>query len=438
VKWLDKIRSKDEIPSTVSFDRVDHWLDIVSHSLFRGLSTKADQIYREISDIRERLKQNTSRLQDAEPDENMPDHIIKIGLLNRDRMVKHLYSVTDKIAIPSQTDYKTVLSFYRETISTLDFPFGKSSKNIYCVRSLFPDEINELISDLNRLRTTLNQLITLIKGKESQVMHLEQVPEIVHAIKNLRSGIEQEKKNVFDQEETCSALEKSIEREEIRLRTIEEREEWMQFKELKTELSSLKEEVNTLESDVSKIFFPINKALNLLKKQDEAGRHTLTPEVRVAISAILASPIRALGEDIIESLLSIRNTIEGDPAILKDRKRDKTLKWIDYIVNADLPHLKAERDRLQSRIEEINGMLLDLTILNDRTEIEQSIVSAKGQLTQVQEEMARSKRHIVSLEQELTEQEKLLSGALEGIAGKKIEVTFNFRTEATPFSITLL
>ena len=265
MKWLNKIRSKEEIPSTVSFDGIDTWLDMVSHSLFRGLSTKADQIYGEIRDIRERLKQNTSGLRDAEPNENMPDHITKIGLLYRDRMVKHLYSITDKILIPSQTDYKTVLSFYRETISNLEFPFGKSSKNIYCVRSLFPDEINEVISDLNQLRTALNQLIIPIEGKESQVMHLEQVPELVQDIKNLRSGIEKEKENVLNQEEDCSALEKRIEREEKRLRMIEEEEEWMQFKELKTELSLLEEELNALESDVSKLFLPVNKALKPVK-----------------------------------------------------------------------------------------------------------------------------------------------------------------------------
>ncbi|RZN36321.1 MAG: hypothetical protein EFT35_08035 [Methanophagales archaeon ANME-1-THS] len=431
MKWLDKIRSKDEIPSTVPFDGLDNWLGSVSQSLFRGLSTKADQIYREIRDTRERLKQNAARLQDAEPDETMPDHILKIGLLNRDRIVKHLYSVTDKIAIPSQTDYKTVLSFYRGMIATLDFPFGKSSKNIYCVRSLFPDEINELILDLNRLRTALNQLITLIKGKESQVMHLEHVPEIVQALKNLSSGIEKEKEKIYYQEEISAALEKKIEGEEERLRTIEASDEWIQFKELKIELGSLEEAVTMLESNVSKLFFPVKNALNLLKKQDETGRHSLTPEVRGAISAILASPIQALGEDIHKSLLAIRTTLEGDPSILKDRKREKTLKWIEYLLNADLPHLKTERDQLHSRIEEINGMLLDLQILNDRMGIEQSIASAKGQLIHVQEEIARSKNHIVSLEQERREQEKLLSGALEGIAGKKIEVTFNFGTEAT-------
>jgi predicted nucleic acid-binding Zn-ribbon protein len=427
MKWLNKILGKAEIPSTVAFDGIDTWLDMVSKSLFRGLSTNAEQLYEEIRAIRERLKQKTSELQDAEPDETMPAPIAKIGLPNRDKMVKHLYLLTEKISIPTQTDYKTVLSFYRITNSNMEFAFGKSSKTIYYVRSLFPDEVKEVVADLHQLRTVLNQLITPVKGKESQIMNLERVPEIVGDIKDLKSRIEKEKENVCEQEEECSALEGRIETEGKRLRLIEEGEEWMRFKELETELTSLEEELNALESNVSKLFSPINKALNLLKKQDETGRHTLTPEERRAVSSILTSPIRALGEDINEFLLSIKNIIEGDPSILKERKRDKTLTWIDHLLNSELPAIKGKRELLQSRIEEVKGKLSDLTILKDRKETEQSIVSAKAQLTRLQEGIDRTKKHIVSLEEELTEKERFLLEVLEGIAGKKIDVKFDTR-----------
>ena len=426
MKWLSRILSKEEgIPSTVAFDEIDAWLELVSKSLFRGLNANADQLYDEIKDTRERLKQNISELQDAESNEEVPDTIAKIGLVSRKKMVKDLYSMTEKIMIPTQTDYKTVLSFHRVTTSNLEFPFGKSERNVYCVRSLFPDEIKEIIADLTRLRKLLDQLITPVSGKESQIIRLEQVPVVVRDIKELKSGIEEEKENVGDQEEECSALEKRIETERERLRMIEEGEEWIRFKELENELSSLGEELNALESNVRRLFSPLNKALNLLKKQDETGRHTLTPDERRAVSSILSSPIRALEEDINERLLAIKNIIEGDPAILKDRKRDTALKWIDQLLNADLALIKGKRERRQARIAEITGKLSNLPILKDKEEIEQSVVSAKGQLTQLQEGIARSKRHIVSLDEELTEKERLLSGTLERIAGKKIEVTFD-------------
>lgn len=427
MKWLDRIRGKEEIPSTVPFDEIDSWLEMVSKWLFRGLSANADQLYGEIKEIRERLKQNIAELQDAEPIEDIPAPITKIGLSNRDKMVKHLYLLTEKILIPTQTDYKTVLSFYRVTASNIAFALGKSksSKTIYHVRSLFPDEVKEVILDLDRLKAALNQLIAPVKGKESQIMYLERVPEIVRDIKGLKSEIEKEKEKVREQSKECSALEKRIGMDGRRLSAIEEKEEWMRFKELEIELSASEEELNALESNIRELFSPINKALNLLKKQDETGRHTLNPEERRALSSILSSPIRALDEGIRDSLLSIKNIIEGDDSILKERKRDKTLKWIDHLLNTELSSIKEKRARLQSRIEETKGELSNLTILKDRKEIERAIISAKGQLAQLQERIHRSKRHVVSLQEEVTEKERLLLEVLEGITGKKIEVKFD-------------
>ena len=427
MKWLSSIFGKDEIPSTVAFDGLDTWLELVSNSLFRSLSTTADKLYREIGDVRDRLKQDTTQLQDAEPVENMPANLTKLGLVNRDKMVKQLNTLTEKISVPTQTDYKTVLSFYKLTSANIESTLGKSSKSIYYVRSLFPDAVKVLVSDLKRLKTVLNLLITPIREKESHIMKLEEVPGIIQAIKDLKSGIEKEKANVRDQEEDCFVLESKIETEGVRLRQIEEDAEWMQLKELETELSLLEADLNVLESEVSKLFAPINKPLNLLKKQDESGRHTLTPEERRAVSSILLSPIRALEGDIHDSLLAIKGIIEGDASILKDRKRDSTLKWIDHLLNAELATIKGKRDLLQSGIKERKCKLADMTILENKAAIEQSIASAKGQLTRLEEGIDRSKRRIVTLEEELIAKKRLLLDALEEIAGKKIDVDFEFK-----------
>ncbi len=426
MKWLTRILGKDEVPSTIAFDEIDTWLEMVSNSLFRGLNTTADQVYEELGAARERLKQDISKFHDAEPQENVPDNITKIGMLNHEKMARHLYSLTEKIVIPTQANYRTVLSFYRETTANLEFPFGKSSRTIYCVRSLFPDEIKEVISDLNQLRTLLNRLIAPIKGKEDQIRLLEDVPEIVTTIRNLKSELETDKKNADEREQKCSELTRTLETEEQQLKRLEEGDTWARYNELKTELYSLEKDLKALESDVNKLFSPLNKALNLLRKQDETGRHPLTPEERSAISSIITSPIRALNGDITGVLLTIKTIIESDPSILKDRKRDQTLKWIDHLLTVEFSSLKGRRDLLQSRIEEIKSTLSKSAILEERKEIEQSIISAKEQLTQLQEERARLKKHIRSLEEELGVKKSLLSESMEKIAEKKIALQFDF------------
>jgi hypothetical protein len=373
MKWLNRVIGKGKIPSIITFDEIDDRLELLSQSLFRGLSTNTDQLYGMIGGTQESLKQNTTKLQEAEQDEKASDFVVKRGLPNRDIMVKHLRSLAEKILIPTQTDYKTVLSFYRVTISNLEFPFGKSLKNIRYVRSLFPDETKAIISDLKRLKILLNRLIAPIKGKEDLITDLEQVSEIIQDIKDLKSELGEEKEKVYGQEEECSALKSKIETEEKRLRAIEEGGEWTRFKALETKLYSLEDELNVLESDISNLFFPINKALSLLKKQDETGRHALTPEERKAILSILSSPIQALGEgDVTDFLYSIKNVIEKEASILKDQKREKALKWINHLLNIELSEIKGKRERLQSRIEETRGMISDMTILKDKEETEES------------------------------------------------------------------
>lgn len=425
VKWLNKIFGREKIPTTIAFDEIDAWLNTASGALFPSLSTTAIRLYEDIEDLLDRLRQNISELQDAEPAENIPGPITKSGLNTRDKMVKRLNQMVEKMSIPTRIDYKAVLSFHRMMTTSMEFALAIPQKNIYCIRSLFPDEVKKVISNLDRLKTILNQIIVPLGGKESQIMNLEKVPEIVRSVKDIKSTIEKEKETVSDLEEEVLALEKRIEADEERMRILEEGEEWMRFKELETELSSLEKELNMFKADLVRLFSPIDKALKLLKKQDETGRHTLALEDRRVLSSILSSPIRALDENVGDFLRTLRNIIKGDVLPLKDRRRDKTLEWIEHLLNTEIFSIRERRNILQSNIGKTKDQLSGLTILKDRGEIERSIISAKGQFARLQEETARSKKHIDSLEKNLDGEIRLLLNALESIAGKKIDVNLS-------------
>ncbi|MHC1573938.1 MAG: hypothetical protein ACXQTJ_05805 [Candidatus Syntropharchaeales archaeon] len=423
MKWLDKLTGRKKVPSTVCFDEIDSWLDAVSKSLFRDLLTNADRSYNAIKGIHEDLIESTSNLQHAEPNADLPAQIRKRGLPNRDKMVKQLQSFTEKIVIPDQTDYKTILSFCSTIASSIDSVFGKSSKNIYYVRSLFPEEVNKVLSDLNRLRTAINQFVTPIRGKETQIMNLERVPEIVEEIKDLKLRIETEEARICRCKEESSGLNERIKAQERRLSAIEEDKEWLQFKELESELISLEAELKMLESEVSKLFAPIGKALNLIKKLDETGRCTLSQKERGVLSSIQASPIQVLDEDISGFLNVIKEIIEGDSTILKGKKREKMLKSIDHLLDAGLSAIRERRNLLQNQIEAKGSELSNLRILDSRREIEASIASDRGELTRLVDEVERSERHLISLKAEIRAKEKDLSEALRGIVDREVVIT---------------
>lgn len=424
MKWLNRIFGGKEIPSTIAFDEIDAWLDMASGALFRGLGANASRLYGEIEEIRDRLKQNTTELRDAKPAEHIPAPIAKSGLTTRNKMVKHLNSMIEKMSIPTQTDYKTVLSFHRTATSSMEFVLAMPRKNLYCVRSLFPNEVEKVISNLDRLKILLNQLVAPLMEKESQIVELDRVPEVVRNIKSLISTIDKEKDAVTIERRRIFALERRIEVERKRLRILEEWKEWIRFKELETKLSSSEKKLSMFESDIYKLFSPINKALKLLKKQDETGRHTLSHKDRRILSSMLSSPIRVLDEDLDDFLRTLQDIIEEEILPLKGRGREKAVRWINSLSNIEISSIKKRHNSLQSEIEEIKGRLSNITILKDRGEIERTIVSTEGQLTQLREGIERSKRHIDSLEENLAGKVRLLLEALEGVAGKKIDVKF--------------
>ena len=427
MKWLNRItgRAVAEIPSIVAFHEMDTWLEKVSELLFRGLGTNTMALYEEIADKREELKQYISELRDAEPKADMPAQITKIGLLSRDKMVKLLYSLCDKIVIPSQTDYKTVLDFHNMAYHSIESVLAKIFRNIYYVRSLFPDEVREVETNLNQLRDILDRLIAPMKGKETKVIDLSRVHALIQRIREQMAEIESEKEKIRAEEEERSAIKHEIELSERKLQVIEEEAEWKRLKEYEAELTAIEEELNTLRQDINNLFTPLQKPLSLLKKQDRTGRINLSPTVRTVITSILSSPIQALNEDIEDYLRSIRAVILEMDA-LKERTRDRALKWIDHLLNTDtdLSGIRARYELLSSRAEEVRSKLSALEITKEKEGLEHAITAARGQLTRLDDLIAKRRRGIESQEKELVANEILLQKELEEITGKRIEVKF--------------
>ena len=426
MKWLSRLRGKEEeeFPATLAFAELDAWLEQVSKSLFRGLSENAAHFYAEIAAVLERVKDRIVQLQTAESTEQVPDRIAKIGLLYRDRMAKHLASVAEKLVIPNQTDYQTVQSFYKEAISNLEFPFGKSERNVFCVRSLFPAEIKELIAELNQLRTTLNQLIAPLKGKEQLIQDWELVPVLVRALTELNAARAKEGESIHARAETVSMLRRESEEKANRLRVLEAGDDWKRYKALEADLAAVEAEYTEFETNVRKLFVPLTKPLELLQKQDETGRHSLSPETRRAVTALLASPLDSLGDDLPDYLRAIQRTILEDPLVLKDRKREQALSWLEKLLQTNLSALRETKQRLLTQRTAIKAELSDMPVLAEKVQLEGAHEGIQTQLRHLEEEIERSRNRLEILAAEQTLKEHELRAALGRITGKQIEVIF--------------
>lgn len=426
MKWLSRLRGKDEeeFPTTLTFAELDAWLEQVSGALFRELSENAAHCYAEIAAVRERLKDRIEQLQTAESTEQVPDRIAKIGLVYREKMAKHLATIAEKLVIPTQTDYQTVLSFYKEATSNLEFPFGKSERNVFCVRSLYPGEIKELIAELNQLRSALNQLIAPLKGKEQLIQDWELVPVLVRALTELQTARATEGASIHARAEAVSMLRRESEEKANRLRMLDASDDWNRYKALEADLAAVEAEYTEFETNVRKLFIPLTKPLELLQKQDDTGRHPLSPETRKAVTALLASPLESLGDELPNFLRAIQQTIAADPQVLKDRKREQALNWLEMLLQANLTALKETQQRLLTKRAAIKTELSDAPVLAAKEQLEAARGTIQTQLRHQEEESQRSRNRLELLAAEQRSKQQELRAALGRITGKQIEVIF--------------
>lgn len=426
MKWLSRLRGKDEVefPTALAFADLDAWLEQVSGSLFRELSENAAHCFAEIAAVRERLKDRIEQLQDAESTEQVPDRIAKIGLVYREKMAKHLATIAEKPVIPTHTDYRTVRSFYKTATSNLEFPFGKSQRNVFCVRSLFPAEIKELIAELNHLRTALNQLIAPLQGKDQLITDWELVPELVRALTELQAARLKEEESIHARAETVSLLRRESEENANRLRVLEASEDWTRYTAREAELAAVEAACTAFETNVRKLFVPLTKPLELIQKQDETGRHPLSPATRRAVNALLASPLESLGDELPEYLRAIQRTLVEDPQVLKDRKREQALSWLEKLLQTNLAALRETQQRLLAQRTALEAELGDVPVLKEKVQLDYAREALQTQLRHLEEERERSRNRLELLAAAHTVKQQELCATLGRITGKQIEVSF--------------
>ncbi|MFQ6062193.1 MAG: hypothetical protein ACE5J9_03330 [Methanosarcinales archaeon] len=428
MKWLKKIfgmKEKEEVSDTIEFNSIDTWLEKESKKQFHELSENADKVYKDLKETLEQLKQDISELKNSEPKDDVPTRLVKAGLTNRDNMIRHLNSIVSKTKVPIQSDYESILEFYKTTTSYLQSNLEKFFQSRGYVKALFPEETDQVVSDVKTLESLLQKLIEPAKGLEEKIKAFQKAPEQIRYIQALYTKIDQEKSKKETLEIRLSDLKKTFNMHNDKIESLKNSDLWKKFKDIESSRTTYEKELKKLESEVNKIFSPISKALTRLEKQDDSGRYTLKPEHREILNLCLSNPIQVLNYDTTDFLLELQKIVEKNTLNIKEGKRDKILEQINYILeNKILESSKKQYDKLQSKIEKINQDISNITIQHEIKNLEKSIYSANDQIAQLHHDIELSQKYIDLHEKELKNKKKILQETLETIAGKKVKVIY--------------
>jgi len=427
LKFIKKLfGKKEDVPTRISlkFGDLPGWLEAESEKRFSKLQPHIRQKYGEIGAALENLNTGKERLEAAMPvDEAVYKRIAKAGASNRDNLVKNLNIIIEKTVVPEDITASGASVFYTSARSTFKTSIENTIRSQQYVKTLYPGEYREIMDELSHLDTLLDELITPVNEVRDELDVYDRLSGTVETINNTKQQIREKEKKILDLERVYGSSKDDLRTGESELEQLEEGPDFVRAQELEEQVRILGEKISGIDFNVRAIFTPLSKAMLRMEKQDESGRHLLSPGSRDILGRLKEDPISVMGTDITPFLNEIRNRVKDGTLGLKQQKKNKTLEQIDKLTGSDiLSPLYNQRKSYSAELARVLEELDGLTVYNERKRLKNQISGYQDMITSTEQDLELERKHLIRLRDEAETSMTELSSDIRHVFGNGIEV----------------
>jgi predicted nucleic acid-binding Zn-ribbon protein len=173
------------------------------------------------------------------------------------------------------------------------------------------------------------------------------------------------------------------------------------------------------------MFTPLSKALSRMKKQDENGIHTLSPQVRNILGIVMKDPVSALDYTLDPLYDELILRLQSDSLGLKDKKKNKTLEQLHSIKNSfSLKSLYENKKKYDNRLEQLRDQLDWMDVYHQKTSMEKDISKKQEAFVSTQDKLEDETKFLKSLEEKLENTKSELSSHVNDAFEEDIEILF--------------
>lgn len=429
MKLIKKIfGKKEDVPplTSLKFDELLSWIETESEKTFIKLQPSIRQKYEEIDAALETLSASKGQLQDAIPVEGAYKRIEKAGASNRENVIKNLNIMLDKTNIPDDATPTSASAFYIDAKSTFKTCIENTIRSQQYVKVLYPEEYQLVMDELTQLDTLLDELIAPVNQIKDRLDAYDRLPEEIETINQTLRQIEEKEKDILDLEKKYDSLKNELQTSEFELAGLENSEELTRAQELEKRSEAIKDQVSGIDFNIKGLFTPLSKAILRMEKQDESGRHILSPESRNILKMLKEDPVSLLGTDINPFLVDIRKRVEDGTLGLKEQKKNKTLEQVDRLASTDaLLTLYEQRRLLSLELDRILEELNRLTVYKEKTILEKQVFEYRSMIDSTEHNLELERKYLVRLKEDSEKSMTELNSNLRNVFGDNIEVSFS-------------
>ncbi|WP_225419973.1 coiled-coil domain-containing protein [Methanohalophilus profundi] len=292
-------------------------------------------------------------------------------------------------------------------------------------KSLYPAEYNKINGDLANLNHALSDLFSTIEKPRNKLEMISNVFEDIEDIHNLESEIIDRRDKIQELENKYTSLDEKLRDAKSDLEELIEGSEYPRAEAINSEIDDVRQQVLNVEADIKRMFTPLSKALSRMKKQDENGIHTLSPQVRNILGIVMKDPVSALDHNLDPLYDELIMRLKDDSLGLKDKKKDKTLEQVHSIKTlSSLTSLYEDKKKYDNRLKQLRGQLDRMDVYRQKTSMEKDISKKQDALASIQDKLEDETKHLESLKEQLENTKSKLISHVNDAFEEDIEINF--------------
>jgi len=374
----------------VKFNELEDWLNSWSKKKFDQTTSELVEISKEISEEKEKIKENLKLLADGTlKNPNIPEKAKHFMEGNRENYIQKVNLLLGKADLPE--DFVDISEFCNSFDKYLDF-FNKNTFRSYRVlQEFFANESKDIASSIGKIENLVKKAKQIIKNAK-----VEKVKLLKNKIKDSYLKINQKdelKQEIELVKEKLEQTNKKVEEKENEVKKLKESKEYDEFKNLINKKETLLKEQDNLEKQLFHSFSVIETAL---KKYERVALDNQL--VKDYLKSSLKTLLKDSELDVVVLFNKMKEAVENGSVELKDKKKVKTLQELSKMDKNYFEKFLENYQNLTERFNKLNSEIDNAEIEKQIQQTKEELKIAKDQTKNFEDKLANMKKEFDSID----------------------------------------
>lgn len=396
--FFDFLRRPKQEKETIelSLEKIGPWLDSRKNKTTKDIENQLKEIKKQIEQEKSKLLANVQNLETAEiKNQKIPGRAKNIMEGNRPVYIQRIRSLNEKINLPEiPEEARAFAESFDKELSNFEQSIGKAHR---IMEEFFLEKASIVSTNIKTIDKLIKESKSLVENSELKA--IEEVKENFSSLLEKTNKKENLGKSIKEQREKINSTKKELKENERELNELQESETYKLAKNLVRKKESLGKQIAEINAEISSHFSQLETAL---KKYENLSENKLAREY-------LEEPLNALMNDmnleILNLLQAIKTAATKDEIILKEKKKDKTLKTISLLNKEYLETFLEKNRKLNEALSDLSQKIKSNESLKKETELREKIKSIKKTLADYSSNLKQAEKEFEKIEPQTLREE---------------------------------